>query len=139
MIQRIQTLWLALASIVALATLKFSFYSGNKQQPDATVKFFELNATTNFVLLILTAGLGVTCAIVIFLYKDRKMQMRLTSLALIISLLNLFLYYNETKKFVEGNLDFTAILSMIIPVFLVLALRGIYKDQKLIKSADRLR
>lgn len=139
MIQRIQTLWLALASVAALLTLKFSFYSGNKQQPDLTSKWQELTATTNFILLILTAGLGATCAIVIFLYKDRKMQLRLTALALIISLVNIFLYYNEAKKFTEGNMDITALISLAIPIFLGFAIRGIYKDEKLIKSADRLR
>ena len=139
MIQRIQTLWLTLAAFAALLTLKFSFYSGNKIDSTQVKKWTELTATTNFLLLVLTVGVAVTAIIVILLYKDRKMQFRLTLLSLVISILNLVLYYNETKKFTEGNPDITALISLIIPVLLFFAARGIYKDNKLIKSADRLR
>ena len=139
MIQRIQTLWLTLAAVAALFTLKFSFYSGNKTDATQVKKWIELTATTNFIILVLTVAVAVTAIIVIFLYKERKMQFRLTVLSLIISLLILFLYYNETKKFTEGNTDITALISLIVPVFLFFAARGIYKDEKLIKSADRLR
>ncbi len=139
MIQRIQTLWLALTALASLLTLKFSFYSGNKTDTTLVKKWTELTATTNFIILVLTVGVAVTAIIVILLYKDRKMQFRLTLLSLVISILNLFLYYNETKKFTEGNIDITALISLIIPVLLFFAARGIYNDNKLIKSADRLR
>ncbi len=139
MIQRIQTLWLTLAAFAALLTLKFSFYSGNKADATVVKKWVELTAVTNFIILVLTVGVAVTAIIVIFLYKDRKMQFRLTLLSLVISVLNLILYYNETKKFIEGNFDFTALISLVIPVLLFFAARGIYRDNKLIKSADRLR
>ncbi len=139
MIQRIQTLWLTLAALAALLTLKFSFYSGNKTDSSQVKKWVELTATTNFIILVLTVGVAVTAIIVILLYKDRKMQFRLTVLSLAISILNLFLYYNETKKFIEGNLDITCLISLVIPVLLFFGARGIYKDEKLIKSADRLR
>ena len=75
----------------------------------------------------------------IFLYKNRKLQFRLTILALLLSLLNIFLYYRETLAYTEGNYTITAILTLLIPIFLFFASRGIYKDEKLIKSADRLR
>ena len=139
MIQRIQTLWLALASMAALATLRFSFYSGNKLDVNQAKGFHELTATSNFLLLILTAGIGVCSLIVIFLYKNRRLQLRLTILALVLSLLNIFLYYRETLAYTEGNFTITAILTLLIPIFLFFAIRGIYKDEKLIKSADRLR
>ena len=139
MIQRIQTLWLALASLAALATLRFSFFSGNKLDTNQVKGFHELTATSNFVLLVLTAGIGVCALIVIFLYKNRKLQFRLTILALLLSLLNIFLYYRETLAYTEGNYTITAILTLLIPIFLFFASRGIYKDEKLIKSADRLR
>jgi len=139
MIQRIQTLWLTLAAFASLLTLKFSFYSGNKIDATSGKKWIELTAVTNFIILVLTVGVAVTAIIVIFLYKDRRMQFRLTLLSLVISVLNLVLYYNETKKFIEGNFDFTALISLVIPVLLYFAASGIYKDNKLIKSADRLR
>jgi hypothetical protein len=67
--------------------------------------------------------------------------MRITLAALLVSLLNIYLYYSETKKFVavESSLDLTCVFVFAIPVLLFLAFRGIYRDQKLIKSMDRLR
>ncbi len=53
--------------------------------------------------------------------------------------MNLALYYEETKKFVEGNLGLTAALAITIPIWLILAMRGIRRDSKLVKSLDRLR
>jgi hypothetical protein len=45
------------------------------------------------------------------------------------------------KKFVpqEGNYDLTASIAIVVPVLIILAIRGIYRDQKLVKSLDRLR
>jgi Domain of unknown function (DUF4293) len=141
MIQRIQTLWLSLAAIVSLLTLKFSFYAGNVADTSvpAGKKWMELTGVNNFLILVLTVAITVISLIVIFLYKNRMLQLRLTILTIVISLLNLYLYFNETKKFAEGNILLTSVLSFIIPIFLVLAARGIYRDEKLIKSADRLR
>jgi Domain of unknown function (DUF4293) len=57
----------------------------------------------------------------------------------LISLFNIALYHRETKEFVEGSFDLTSALTFAIPVLLVLAARGIRKDQRLVKSLDRLR
>ena len=139
MIQRIQTLWLALASAAALLTLKYSVFSGNKTDAAMVVAWKELTAVSNFIILILSVAIFVITAIVIFLYKNRKLQLRLTLLSLALSIITLILYYNETQKFTEGNYDLTALVALSIPVFLFLSIRGIYKDEKLIKSTDRLR
>ena len=140
MIQRIQTIWLLLAAACAFVTIRLSFYSGHKINDPQKI-YTVLNATTNMLLLIPTVALGIVALVLIFFYKDRKMQMRITFVALLVSLLNIFLYYNETKKFIaaESSLDLTCIFVFVIPILLFLAFRGIYKDQKLIKSMDRLR
>lgn len=65
--------------------------------------------------------------------------MWLTLAAAGLSIINLIIYYMETKKFESGTYSLTAILSLAIPVLLVLAARGIWKDEKLVKSVDRLR
>ncbi|MBS1935801.1 MAG: DUF4293 family protein, partial [Bacteroidetes bacterium] len=96
-------------------------------------------ASTNFIILILTVIVFVGALIAIFLYKNRKLQLRICIAGIIISLLNIFLYYRETKTFTEGNYDLTAILAIAIPVLFILAARGINKDEKLVKSLDRLR
>ena len=139
MIQRIQTLWLALTSIAALLTLKYSVFSGNITDGAKVVTWKELTAVNNFFILFLSVAITVIAAIAIFLYKNRKLQLRLTILGLVMSLITLALYFNETKKFTQGNYDLTALVALSIPVFLVLSIRGIYKDEKLIQSTDRLR
>jgi hypothetical protein len=45
----------------------------------------------------------------------------------------------QIKKYIQGNYTLTSILSFIIPLFFILAWLGIRKDEKLIKSMDRLR
>lgn len=140
MIQRVQSLWLLAASACAFLTLKFSFFSGNKLINNQKV-FLSLTAVTNILILILTVAVAIASLVIIFLYKDRKMQIRLSLATAAVAILNIVLYFSETKKFLpnEGTYDFTAFFPFLIPVCLILAVRGIYKDQKLIKSVDRLR
>ena len=139
MLQRIQTIWLLLAAACGFLTLKFSFFSGNKVDARNVKTFEYLTASGSIIILILTVAVFVAALITIFLYKNRKLQLRITLAVIIVSLLNIFLYYTETKKFVEGNYDLTSLLSVAIPIFLVFAARNIYKDEKLVKSMDRLR
>lgn len=139
MIQRIQTIWLMIAGALAFLTLRFSFYSGNKLVNNQKVFTSLTAASGNIFLLVLSVCVAAAALVLIFLYKDRKMQMKLTIAALLLSVGNIALYYSETKKFIEGNYDIAALFSIAIPVCLFLAVRGIYKDEKLIKSVDRLR
>ena len=136
MIQRIQTIWLLLASACAFLTLKFPFYFIG---PHPDLPSDQFNATTNMILLILTAILGTICLFNIFVFKQRKLQFWLTLFAFAISVLNIFLYFNYNKTAQGGGLALTSVFGFIIPVLLILAARGIYKDQKLVKSMDRLR
>ncbi len=139
MIQRIQSIWLLAATLCAALTYKFSFYSGNKIGKDNTQEFKKLFASSNFLLLIFTAALVVGCLIIIFLYKDRKQQLWLTIAAIALSVINLIIYFSQMKKFTSGTISLSAVLALAIPVLLVLAARGIWKDERLVKSLDRLR
>jgi hypothetical protein len=141
MLQRIQSVWLLLAAIAAFLTIKLSFYSGNLVVPGQTASFHYLTATFNIWILIVTIAMVCIAAIDIFLYKNRKLQGRLAILGLLLSLLNIFLYLNAIHQFVEnqGSHTLTAIFVLVIPVLFFLAFRGIYKDQKLVKSLERLR
>ncbi len=141
MIQRIQSLWLLLAGVASLLTFKYSVYSGNMVGTDNVKKFVELNATPNFFVLILTVINTAIAFIAIFLFKNRKLQLRLTIIAIVLSIVNLVIYFYETGKFVEaeGKFALTSIVAIAIPIFFVLAARGIYADHKLVKDSDRLR
>ena len=139
MIQRIQTVWLFLAALFAALTYKFPFYSGNVINKENVQRFEKLLASSNFLVLIFTAGLIVGTIIMIFMYKNRKQQMWLTAVAAGLSIINIVLYFTELKKFISGNMSLTAVFALAIPVFLFLAMNGIWKDEKLVKSLDRLR
>ena len=142
MIQRTQSLWLLLAAVAAFLTLKLHFYTGNTIQEGMGMKqFTAITAQSSIPLLIATVATGLTALIAIFLFKDRKLQMKIVLASLVLSILDLLLFYMQTKKFIpgEGNYGISALVALIIPILLIFALRGIYRDQKLVKSLDRLR
>ena len=139
MIQRIQSVWLIFAAACAALTFKLPFYSGNRATTDPFGMVQELNAASNMILLILTALLLAGCLITIFMFRDRRLQLRMIIGLLVLSLINIVIYFNETQKFVSGNFSLTATIAFLIPIFLILAARGVWKDEKLVKSLDRLR
>jgi predicted PurR-regulated permease PerM len=92
-------------------------------------------------MLIVTIGIALLALITIFLYKTRKLQLRLALAGLLASVVLIVMYYLNSKKFIpgQGSLDLTALIVMGIPFFFFLAIRGIYNDENLVKSADKLR
>ena len=138
MIQRIQSIWLLLASACAFISLKVPFYSGTNA---VNVPSYRLMGTENFTLMLLTIAIGVTALFSIFLYSNRKLQIRLCILGILLEGFLIYLYYRETTTFIAGTGTFslTAILQLLILIFFFLAIRGISKDNKIIKESNRLR
>ena len=139
MIQRLQTIWLLIAAVCAILTYDLAFYSGVKLSETNIKQFVELNALADVIIMVLTGLVALICLVTMFLFKNRKMQLRLTIVALLASIANLVVYFAETAEFTDGNILLTSIFSFIIPFFLVMAARGIYQDEKLLKSMYRLR
>ena len=137
MIQRIQSIWLFFAAVCVFLTLKFSTYVGtNKDLIPSTF----LNGIATLPLIFVTLAVGILTLITIFLYKNRKLQLRLTILAVLLEAALIFLYYKEIQTFIgKGTFSITAILHVAVIVFLILAARGISSDNKLIKDSNRLR
>ena len=139
MIQRIQTVWLFLAALFAAFTYKFPFYTGNVVNKENVQVFEKLVASSSFLVLIFTAALIGGTIYTIFMYKNRRQQIWLTVAAAGLSLINIILYFSELKKFISGSMSLTSVFALAIPVFLLLAINGMWKDEKLVKSLDRLR
>jgi hypothetical protein len=153
MLQRKQTLWMLLAVICAALSFKFPFYFGNVKVGDnghaplgitaaPTLGFGKDSASAGSVLiLIVTIIIIVGLLYDIFIYKTRSKQLWITIGLIIFSLLNIFLYWQASlpPHFTEGSYSLGALFTLAVPVFLVFAVQGIMKDQKLVKSADRLR
>src|ERR1044071_7769948 len=125
MIQRVQTLWLLLAAVCAFLGFRVSFYFGTLKGTQVNTPLY---ATASMLLIICAAATGLGAFISIFLYKNRKLQMRITLLSLILSILTLVLYVAETGKYDTGSYTLTSVITFVIPVFLILAARGIWKD-----------
>jgi len=136
MIQRIQTLWLLLASICAFASVKLPFYFGSIEIPGPTI---TITPYDNFMLLVFVIATALMGLVSIFLFSNRSLQIKMCIVGLVLSLANLMHYFLFMKNFKTGGLSLYSILSFLVPVFFILAIRSIYKDQKLLKSLDRLR
>ncbi|MFZ6025320.1 MAG: DUF4293 domain-containing protein [Bacteroidota bacterium] len=135
MIQRVQTLWLLAASICGFATLKMPFYVGSV----GTTAAEEFTASSNMLLMILSVAAAIVALVDIFLYNNRPLQFRIGLSGLAVSVLNIILYFIYTKKYDIGAITLTAVFSFAIPVFFLMAIIAIRKDEKLVKSVDRLR
>ncbi|MDM8176195.1 MULTISPECIES: DUF4293 domain-containing protein [Olivibacter] len=159
MIQRIQTVWLLLASVTILVLFLFPYaqFSDNSGIAMALKVTGVLNNTggrnqlsTSFTFIlqaIATILLAVLPLITILKYKNRKKQVSLILVTLLLVILFafwLFLSANSAVEAVNKSLELNniGIGALLIPpyiIFLLLALKGINHDTKLIKSADRLR
>ena len=102
-------------------------------------RFEELEGGSNFFLLIVT-GLSILISVIaIFMYKDRKTQFKLAIGGIMVAVILLVLYFSQLKKFATGNFALTAVFVLAILIGYIMAARGIWKDEKLVKSLDKLR
>lgn len=135
MIQRIQSVYLALAFIIAgVLSLLFPLWYVNGQD-------FRVGQSTLYTLMF---GASAALSIIsIFSYKKRQTQFVYNRLNMILNfiLLGLFVYQSlnlsgETMVSEKGIGMFLPIGSIIL---LALANKAIKKDEDLVKSADRIR
>ncbi len=150
MIQRIQTVWLLLAAIIS-ALLLLDWHTGYVFMADIPQGFGSvvkrLTVTEHFPSLIIAVVMLLVPFITIFMFKDRKRQrmMAIVSILACISFIGVNLmrienFKNETAPTpTNGSYDVGSVIPAVVIVLLILAIRGINKDEKLIKSMDRLR
>ncbi|RYZ16604.1 MAG: DUF4293 family protein [Chitinophagaceae bacterium] len=139
MLQRIQSIWLLLAGAFAATTFRFPFYSGVLKPEATALAGPELNAQAILWLTILTAIICGLAFVTIFLYGNRKMQLRFSIIGLFLSIGLLALYFLQLGNFTSGVMALSCMFYFAIPICWFLAIRGIVRDEKLIRSMDRLR
>ena len=154
MIQRIQTLYLALATAFSGFLLKgqiFTLVGMDAESYEFNIKglFRGDNSISTLIerslpLTILAITVTFLFFLAIFLFKRRKLQIRITVLATLLSfgsLLLIIYYLIITGKTLEAEFIFG--IRMVFPaaaaIFGYLAFRGVLKDELLIKSYDRIR
>jgi hypothetical protein len=158
MIQRIQTIFLFLAFLATVAL--FFFPLAGIYSNTTAYKFFVyglinmvpgevsvFSFMTTFPLLLLNILVGAFSLVSIFLYKKRVLQAKIVRIAILSVIILIALVFFVYAKIIETNLmaspdyiDESGIYFPLISlVFLILANRSIMKDEKLVRSADRLR
>ena len=138
MIQRQQSLWLLLSTIGAFLSYKLPFFSGTKEGVKNLTEKAILDGGSTFFLLVVTGISFALSLITIFLYKDRKLQLKLCIAGIVLSILLLVIYFNEMRK-LSGSISLSSVFVFVILIGYIMAARGIWKDEKLIKSLDKLR
>jgi len=149
MIQRKQTIWLLLATLSILLTflLPYGIHTESALETTAILQT-DLNSKSNTMLMSLTILSATVSFFTIFLYSNRKLQMRLSILSIFLSMgvLACQIYISRSvdgNKLAIGVLGANIYLGLAAPViaiaFLMLAYNGIKKDEKLVRDSDRLR
>ena len=129
MLQRIQTVWIFLAVLGAV------FLNITAQDFDVLGAYLTINVST--VILILFGVLSI------FSFKNRKRQILLNNISIIINalLIGLLAYWllNLSGGISIPEKGIEPIFSLISIICLLLANIYIRKDERLVKSVDRLR
>jgi hypothetical protein len=155
MLQRIQTIYLLLAGLAILALFLFPL-AHNVYVDNAPISISikgtyvdgvgQQTLKDHFVALTaVTAVVGIIPFIVIFLYKNRKQQITFCYSTILV-IIGYSFWMAQTAKSVVGattlqpaNFGIGLFLCPLAIALLILAVKNIQKDEKLIKSADRLR
>lgn len=149
MIQRIQSLWLLIASLIS-ALLMIDWYTGYVYKADvphglgAIVTYLRI--ADHFPSLLIAVVMVALPLVTIFFFKNRKRQRSLSRIALLtsiafiaVSLMHIENFKNTSPMPRNGSYRAGIVVPVIVIVFLFMAINGIKKDEKLVKSMDRLR
>ncbi|MFL9834711.1 DUF4293 family protein [Chryseobacterium terrae] len=129
MLQRIQTIWILLSVLAAV----FLFITGQDVDVFGTFPIIDVAS----VVLVLVGALSL------FSFKNRKRQILLNNISIIINalLIGVLVYWMQN---LSGGIDFPEkgiepVFPSIAIICLFLANIFIKKDERLVKSVDRLR
>lgn len=157
MIQRIQSIYLLLAALFmgaafyfpladaigALDSIVLYSYKVESLVPDSIP---NLPVYFMYPLFGLSSLILVFCITTIFLFRTRMRQMmfiRFSVILVVVLIALFFFYYSPELEKASGGIAMYKIPGAYLPigtlVFLILASRAIMADEKLIRSADRLR
>ena len=153
MIQRIQTIYLLVVAIIMTIPLYVPIVQLLIPN-DASYNFFTYGVVligensvlqahywALLIMNIFTIGIPL---VNVFLFKKRFLQLRLCIVEIILLIGAIILMWYHINQFADKmNAEILYKFSLILPViciiFMYLAIRGIFKDIKLLKSFDRIR
>jgi len=154
MIQRIQTIYLLIADllIAILLFLPFAEIAGGKGNlflfgilgvvaEGGTVGIPQQTTLPIAVVVVLNLLL---LTFIIFQYKKRPLQIKLSYVSILLLLFLaaiIYFYVWQVSNQLGGNyaIKISTYLPLVATVLVYLAIKGIVKDEKLVKSIDRIR
>jgi hypothetical protein len=154
MIQRIQTLYLFLASLALFFSFMFDYMVVSTDGGEYHFNLFGIYTdgalfseyAQGTFLKILAFSSAITTLITIFLFKKRPLQMKLCRFSFLLTLtyiVVIFIAEKQVLDVMEGGQEVAYQFGTFLPVvafpFQFLALRGIKRDEDLVKSLDRIR
>ena len=143
MIQRIQTIYLLIASIVSGGLIfVFNLWKTLKEQI-FVLDFFKEGLFTLNVVPFMFITSSILSLVTIFLYKNRKLQFVIGRIIILMNLflLGLLIYLSLTLsgETIVSEKGIGMFLPILVVLLIVLANKAIKKDEDLVKSVDRLR
>lgn len=155
MLQRIQSVWLFIATACIFSLFLFPYLQvlnvdGSAMILKVTGVYQSIAGQTVqtqafLTLTIATVVLALLPFTIIFLFRDRKKQIMYSFVVIALIIAYSFWLFQSAKGVLSnvtlqpGNYGIGSILPSVAILFMILAIRGMRKDDKLIKSADRLR
>jgi hypothetical protein len=154
MIQRIQTVYLFLAALL-IAALFFFPYAEIAGKDNLIYHFsakgiFQVDVPNakqiygSLPIVFLCSFILVLLLVTIFQFKNRVRQMRFSTIniILLIGLSGIIFYYAwKSAQVIGGTYSLTmfSVFPLIAAILVYLAIRGIAKDELLVRSIDRIR
>ncbi len=155
MLQRIQSVYLFFAAILIFALFLFPivhnvYINGIPSTVKVTGVYQDAGGrqqqTTPFTALsIVTVVVALVPLVIILMYQNRKKQITYCYLAILVIIAYSFWLSQVVKNEVgdlqvrTDNLGIGMFLSSLSIILLILAAKSIQRDEKLVRSADRLR
>ena len=150
MIQRQQTIWWFLIGVFAVLMLFFDWMTlfvtdGNNYTISSSGILKDgsavIDGTMLTVYLIVEAVFNF---VIIFLYKKRILQSRLTIISIVLSLgtyglVALYRYMSFTEEVTSTNFNWPLMLPLISAILGIMAFRHVLMDEAKVRSLDRLR
>ncbi|MEI6679081.1 MAG: DUF4293 domain-containing protein [Mariniphaga sp.] len=154
MIQRIQTVYLLIAEIL-IGILFFVPLAGISGQ-NASIYRFDIKglsldgilksdiASGSMPLILVWAASMMLIVVCIFMYKNRKQQIRFSIITIFILLgFGSLIFYSvlSTATILSGGHSFRIfiVFPVIAAILIYMAIRAISKDERLVRSIDRIR
>ncbi len=144
MIQRKQSLFLLIAALLNGCLLVTALYKWHETVNGVDMPH-ELRINDHYPSLIIAMVMILLPLVSIFMFRNRKRQLALSFVSIvsiggfIAMMLSRVSALKQATPNVGGAYGIGAVLPIVSLLFLVLAIMGIRKDEKLVKSMDRLR